>query len=94
MNMPTAQQSRRHDEEDKQRRDRLSDVIRQHVLQTLGEPGGIYRVQIRPLWESHYRVNVIVGEDAGAAKIANSYFLEADGAGNIIQSTPKMTRQY
>jgi len=92
--MPTAQQARRHDEDEQQKRDRLSAVIRQHVLQTLGEPGGTYQVQVRPLWESHYRVNVVIGNDPGAVKIANSYFLEADSAGNIVESTPMITRKY
>jgi hypothetical protein len=46
------------------------------------------------LWEDHYRVNVFVGVDAASAKVANSYFLVADIDGNILTSTPKITRQY
>ena len=39
-------------------------------------------------------MNVFVGKDATSALIARSYFLETDGEGNIVTSTPKMARQY
>jgi len=42
----------------------------------------LHKVQVRRLWDDHYRVNVLIGEDAASAKIANSYFVEADGDGN------------
>ena len=29
-----------------------------HVLSALGRPGGLRRVEVRRLWEGHYRVNV------------------------------------
>jgi hypothetical protein len=50
--------------------------------------------QVRPLWQDHYRVNVFIGADAASAKIAHSYFLVVNSDGNIIASTPKITRQY
>ena len=73
---------------------RRNAVIGQHVLHTLGQPGDLHRVQVRPLWEDHYRVNILVGTDAVSAKVAHSYFLVADSAGTIVASTPKLTRQY
>ena len=69
------------------------DLIRGHVLRALGEPGGLGRVQVRSLWGNYYRVNVLVGDDPGCAKIVRSYFLETDGAGNIVESTPRIVRQ-
>jgi hypothetical protein len=51
-------------------------------------------VQVRSLWGDHYRVNVFVGPDPAMAKVAHSYFLVADGDGNILASTPTITRQY
>ena len=49
---------------------------------------------VRPLWQDHYRVNVFVGGNAVLAKIANSYFVQADGDGNIVKASPKITKQY
>ena len=69
-------------------------AIGAHVLHALGRPGGLQRVEVRRLWEGHYRVNVFVGAGAGAARIAHSYFLVADGAGRVTASTPKITRRY
>jgi hypothetical protein len=71
----------------------LKNLIRGHVLRALGEPGGTGRVQVRPLWGGYYRVNVVVGEGPGCFTIARSYFLRTDGAGAILESTPKLTRQ-
>ena len=39
-------------------------------------------------------LNVFVGVDAVSAKVAHSYFLVADGDGNFLGSTPKITKQY
>ncbi|HLJ93299.1 MAG TPA: hypothetical protein VKU02_08925 [Gemmataceae bacterium] len=69
-------------------------VIAHGVINALGQPGNLHRVQVRPLWQDHFRVNVLVGGDALSARIAHSYFLVADGDGNIIAATPKIAKQY
>jgi hypothetical protein len=79
--------------EEKQERRRLDDLIGRRVMLSLGQPGDLRGVQVRWLWEDRYRVNVVVGADA-CIKVAHSYFLVADGEGNIVVSTPKITRQY
>jgi hypothetical protein len=71
-----------------------SDAIGGHVLRALGRPGALLRVAVAHLWGDHYRVNVFVGEDAATVRIAHSFFLVADGAGNVVASTPDITRQY
>ena len=76
------------------RREMLNALVGEQVLHALGEPGGLLKVQVRPLWEGNYRVNVFVGVDAASARVANSYFVVADGDGNILESTPKVRRQY
>jgi hypothetical protein len=76
------------------RRETRNVLIGHRVIQALGEPGDLLRVQVRQLWDGRYRVNVFVGADAGSARVANSFFLEADGDGNIITSTPAIRRQY
>ena len=64
------------------------------MLHALGEPGDLLRVQVRPLWEGNYRVNVFVGVNAASARVANSYFVVADGDGNVLESTPEVRRLY
>ena len=44
-------------------------------------------------WGNYYRVNVILGDDPGCAKIVRSYFLETDGAGHVVESTPAIVRE-
>ncbi len=92
--MPTAQQRDQQKDMEQHKRKALNALIREQVIHTLGQPNGLHRVQVRRLWEDHYRVNVLIGEDAASAKIANSYFVEADSDGNIVESTPKITKQY
>jgi hypothetical protein len=92
--MPTEQQGKRQAEPKKQDRERLDCVIGKHVLHAVGQPGDLHRVQVRRLWEDHYRVNVLVGPDAASARVANSYFLVVDGDGAIVTSTPRLTRLY
>jgi len=69
-------------------------LIREQVMHTLGEPVDLHKVQVRRLWEDHYRVNILVGQDAASAKITNSYFLTSDSTGKIITSNPKLTKRY
>ncbi len=69
-------------------------AIGSHVLRTLGEPDGLRWVHVRPLWADCYRVNVLVGADAASVRVAHSYFLVADHDGNVLTSTPEITRRY
>ena len=41
-----------------------------------------------------YRVNVLVGRNLAWSRIADSFFLTADGRGNITKSSPKIARLY
>jgi hypothetical protein len=68
-------------------------LIGGHVMRALGGPGAKGRVDVRPLWDGYYRVNVVVGDGPGCFTIAHSYFLKTDGAGAILESTPKLTKQ-
>jgi hypothetical protein len=69
-------------------------VIGKYVLHALGQPGDLQQVQVRWLWEDHYRVNVLVGADAASVKVAHSYFLVADAAGNVLASVPEIAKAY
>jgi hypothetical protein len=63
-------------------------------MNRLGQPNDLQRVQVRRLWEDHYRVNVLVGADAASVKVAHSYFLVADSDGTILTSVPTIARRY
>jgi hypothetical protein len=69
-------------------------LIGKQVLHALGEPRNLLKVQVRPLWDGYYRVNVLVGVDATCAKIPHSYFVVADGDGNVLTATPTIHKHY
>jgi hypothetical protein len=68
--------------------------VGEQVLHALGKPRNLLKVQVRPLWDGNYRVNVLVGADAACATIPHSYFVVADGDGKILAATPKLHRHY
>ena len=87
-------EERRRAEREAQEGGLLEAVVRENVMGGLGEPAGLRRVQARLLWGHYFRVNVFVGPDAASFKVAHSYFLEADGDGKILSSSPAITRMY
>jgi hypothetical protein len=72
----------------------LDNLIREQVIHALGTPTDLRNVQVRKVSDTQYRVNVIVGPNAGAVRVANSYFLVIDSAGSLITATPRITKQY
>jgi hypothetical protein len=92
--MAIKEQADKSKEIEKHQREKLKTLIREQVMHTLGEPGNLLHVQVRSLWENFYRVNVLIGPDVVSGKVANSYFLSADVDGKIVQSTPKIIKQY
>ena len=69
-----------------------TDLIREKVLAVLGEPPDLLRVQVKPLWGSHYRANVFVGKGF-TARMAHSFFLDVDDS-EIVSSAPAIRRLY
>jgi hypothetical protein len=86
--------ARRHHEDENEVRHCLDQVLREQVLHGLGHPPDLLAVHIRPLWPGHYRVNVFVGADLASARVGHSYFLVVSDDGNILASTPEITRRY
>jgi hypothetical protein len=74
--------------------DMLNDLIGEQVVHSLGTPDDLLEVQVRPIGKDRYRVNVLVGKDATSARVADSFFLTADGEGNILTSSPEIARVY
>lgn len=75
-------------------REALQTLIGEQIIHTLGAPVDLVQLQVRRLWENYFRVNVFIGRDITSAKIANSYFVQADSDGNIVESTPRIMKQY
>lgn len=90
----TAAQIQEYQHDDEQhRRALLNAVIEEQVLHALGRPEDLFQVQVRGLWEDHFRANVFVGKDAASVKVAHSYFLVTDKDGQIVKSTPSITKK-
>jgi hypothetical protein len=92
--MRTQQDDKKHASQKSPERPERNAVIGEHVLSALGRPNNLHCVQVRRLWDDHYRVNVFVGKDAACATVAHSYFLVADSDGTIVESTPKVAKCY
>jgi hypothetical protein len=92
--LPVAQRREQHKGMERHEQEALNALIGERVLHARGEPAELLKVSVRPLWPGCYRVNVFVGTDAASATIADSYFLEVDGDGNIVASTPAITTRY
>lgn len=92
--MPTKEQDKQQGELAKQTHEQRSSVIVGQLLQALGRPASLYRVEVRHLWEGRYRANVFVGADAASTRVAHSFFMVADEDGNIMASSPIITRKY
>ena len=92
--MPATKQPEQRDDRERFRRDALNSLIKEQIIHTLGEPRDLLQVQVRPLWEGCYRANVFIGKDGASAHVADSFFLTIDGDGNIIATTPKITKKY
>lgn len=92
--MPPKPQEKQAAAQQRQEQQDLVTAIGRQVMYALGEPGNFLGVQVRSLWEGHFRANVLVGTDIASARVAHSYFLVADGEGNILTSAPEMLRRY
>ena len=80
---------------DKQQR--ASDVIAKRVgdniLLGLGRPSNLVHIQVKRLWESAYRVNVLIGVLLDAT-IQHSYFVKTNEEGEIVTTNPRVKRIY
>jgi hypothetical protein len=72
----------------------VATVIGRGVMTALGRPADFFRVSVIRLWENNYRVNVMTGHDPSSLTIAHSYFVSADGKGNVVASTPPLAKRY
>ncbi len=66
--------------------------IGRQVIRALGTPKDLLKVKVHPVGGDTYRVNIMTGKDFATGRIAHSFFLTADAAGNIEHSTPKLVK--
>jgi hypothetical protein len=92
--MPTTHERKQETDLEQHKSEVLQALIEEQVIHRVGRPDGLRNVQVRRLWENHYRVNIVIGENAASSRIDDSYFVEADSDGNIVESNPKMTKRH
>ncbi|WP_435011408.1 hypothetical protein P12x_002717 [Tundrisphaera lichenicola] len=92
--MATTQTGDRDKPADGIQRDSLNEHIGRQVVRSLGTPKDLLKVQVKPLGGDRYRVNVLVGKSPNTARITDSFFLTADGEGNIVTSSPAIAKLY
>jgi hypothetical protein len=72
----------------------LEAVVADGVMSALGRPPDFLRASARLVCAGRYRVNVFTGLHAGSARVSHSYFVEADGNGKVLASSPPLARAY
>ncbi|QDU63005.1 hypothetical protein Pan216_38790 [Planctomycetes bacterium Pan216] len=70
--------------------------VRTRVLDQLGTPRDLHRVDVRRLWDDHYRVNVYRALEAGPLfdKLAITDSFHVVVTGSDIHSEPLIQRRY
>ena len=68
--------------------------VRSAVLLALGTPPDLFKVDVRRVWERHYRVNVWIGEKVHCTRVVHTYFVAIDDRGAIKSSSPRIQREY
>jgi len=93
---PMASQQERDDlaQKKEHQQQQVGHMIGKQVIDLLGEPDTLRRVQVQHLWADYYRVNIFVGPDMASSKVAHSYFLTIDGDAAISSSTPRIVKHY
>jgi hypothetical protein len=70
--------------------------VEQWILEELGEPANLLRIEAKPLWDDYFRVNVYTRTDVGlTAKevaVSDSFFVFKSEAGFL--SDPPIARKY
>ncbi len=78
----------------KKRAEQLAAAVCVAVINRLGRPHDLFRISAMRLWDNRYRVNVQTGDDVVSVRVAHSFFVAIDEKGNVIESSPQITRLY
>lgn len=92
--MTTKEQAEKPNSRGHQERQQRNAAVGLQVREALGEPADLHRVDVRLLWDCHYRVNVLIGADATCVRVRHSYFLVTDSDGKIVAATPRIAKLY
>lgn len=75
-----------------------TDKIESQILEKIGRPAGLYRVEVCQHHNGNYRVNLwekveATGDSAfsTAVRIGASYYLKVNDSGEIVHSNPPLT---
>jgi hypothetical protein len=70
--------------------------VEQWILEELGEPTNLLKVEAKPLWDDYFRVNVYTQTDVGLSakevEVSDSFFVFKSEAGFL--SNPPIVRKY
>jgi hypothetical protein len=92
--MATKQQTKQQTEPGRLKHEQRSAEIGVEIIRLLGRPEGLRRVDVRELWDCHFRVNVVVGPNNAAPRLAHSFFVVTDEKGKVLSAEPKVDRLY
>lgn len=71
-------------------------LIAERVLYQLGEPGNLFRVDVKHLWRNHFRVNVLIHAASPTlnkgVEVSDSFFVTLADDG--LAASPAITRKY
>ena len=91
---PASAKDPEQEQTNKSKRDEQARSLCLRILNAIGRPENFFRISAVRLWENYYRVNVQTGSDAVSTQIAHSYFVNTDEKGNVVESTPRITKLY
>ena len=75
------------------------DAIGQQIMDKLGTPDRFYRIDVNPLWDTKFRVNVYCEEGESRTifksfRITDSFFVVTSPEGGILRSIPEIETKY
>ena len=74
-----------------------SQGIARKILADLGKPSDLARIDVRPLWDECFRVNVLCTTSLGMmeiTRITDSFFIMTSADGEIVGSSPTIRHRY
>jgi hypothetical protein len=81
------------DQEPRTAERRVARIV-QSVMAALGRPSDFLRATVTEVRTDTFRVNVVTGPDAAAARIAHSFFVTVDENGAVTNSSPAVVKSY
>ena len=72
-------------------------IIKEAVLERLGKPTNLWKIDVIHLWDNRYRVNMWCekkGRIGSTYRITDSFFVITSPEGGIVESRPQIVKRY